>query len=172
MSLSIHEATVPVLVRALGNLSVVIDKGREYAEVEKVEPAVLLGTRLTPTMFPLSRQVQIVSDTAKGGIARLAAVEAPKYADTESNFAELQERIEKTVAYLKSFEPRQFDGADSRAVVIKFPNRSLNFKSGWDYLFTFVLPNVYFHCTTAYAILRQSGVKVGKSDYLGPVGQD
>lgn len=170
MSLSIHEATISTLLRVLDNLSVVLEKGRAYAEAEKIEPAVLLNTRLMPNMFPLSRQVQAVSDTVKGCVARLAGVEAPKYADTESNFGELQERIGKTAAYVKSFEPRQFEGADTRVVVIKFPNNSLNFKDGWDYLLSFALPNAFFHSTTAYAILRQCGVKLGKADFLGSIG--
>lgn len=171
MSLSIYEATVPTLLRTLTNLSGIIDKGRAYADAEKIEPAVLLNARLFPSMFPMSRQVQIVSDTAKGAVARFAQVEPPKFADTESTFAELQERVKKTEDYLKSLKAGQFEGADTRPVVIKFPNRSLNFKSGWEYLYTFVLPNAYFHTTTAYGILRNCGVKLGKSDYLGPVGE-
>src|SRR5262249_45483409 len=122
------------------------------------------------TMFTLTRQVQIASDTAKGCVARLADVEIPKFEDNETSFAELAARIEKTSAFVRSFQPKQLNEADTRPVVIKFPNRSLNFKSGWDYLLTFALPNVYFHCTTAYAILRHGGVPIGKMDFLGTVG--
>jgi hypothetical protein len=121
-------------------------------------------------MFAFTRQVQVVSDSAKGCMARLAGVEAPKYEDTEASFAELRQRIDKTLAFVKGFEPRQLEGADSRAVVLKFPNSTLNFNSGWDYLQSFVLPNVYFHSAMAYAILRHGGVKLGKSDYLGSIG--
>jgi uncharacterized protein len=170
MSLSIHEATVPVLTRALTNLGGVIEKGRLYAESEKLDPAILLGMRLYPNMFAFTRQVQVVSDGAKGGVARLAAVEAPKFEDTESSFEQLKQRIDKTLAFIKGIEPRQLDGAESRPVAVKFPNGTLNFKNGWDYLLTFVLPNIYFHSATAYDILRHGGVKLGKSDYLGSVG--
>jgi uncharacterized protein len=170
MSLSIHDASVPVLARALSNLAGIVDQGRLHAESEKIDPAVLLGMRLYPNMFAFTRQVQVVSDTAKGCMARLAGVEAPKYEDTESSFAELKQRIDKTLSFVKGFEPRQLEAAESRAVVIKFPNNTLNFKNGWDYLLTFVLPNVYFHCAMAYGVLRHGGVKLGKSDYLGSIG--
>jgi hypothetical protein len=170
MSQSIYEASVPTLLRALGNLAVVLEKGRAHAEAEKIEPAVLLNMRLYPNMFTLTRQVQIASDTAKGCVARLADVEIPKFEDNEASFAELAARIEKTSAFVRGFQPKQLNEADTRPVVIKFPNRSLTFKNGWDYLLTFVLPNVYFHSTTAYAILRHCGVAVGKSDFLGAVG--
>ena len=170
MNLSIHDASVPVLARALTNLSGVLEKGRLHAENEKVEPAILLGMRLYPNMFPLTRQVQVVSDGAKGCMARLAAVEAPKFEDTESSFEQLKQRIDKTLAFVKGFEARQLEGAESRPVVVKFPNGGVNFKNGWDYLLTFVMPNIYFHSATAYDILRHAGVKLGKSDYLGSVG--
>lgn len=167
MSLSIYDASVPTFVRALGSLAVVLDKGRAHAETEKIDPSALLGMRLYPDMFPLTRQVQTATDNAKGCVARLAQAEPPKFADTESSFAELQQRVEKTIAYLKSIEPRQLEGAGSRAVELKFPQRTFGFKSGWDFFLTFGLPNVYFHCTTSYAILRHAGVKVGKGDFIG-----
>jgi uncharacterized protein len=170
MSLSIHDASVPVLARALANLAGVVEKGRAHAESEKVDPAILLGMRLYPNMFAFTRQVQVVSDTAKGCMARLGAVEAPKYADTESSFEELKQRIDKTLAFVKGFEPRQLEAAESRAIVLQFPNNTLNFKNGWDYLLSFVLPNVYFHSAMAYGILRHGGVKLGKGDYLGSFG--
>jgi len=170
MSLSIHDASVPVLARALTNVANIIEKGRLHAESEKLDPAVLLGMRLYPNMFAFTRQVQVVSDTAKGCLARLAAVEAPKYEDTEASFAELKQRVDKTLAFVSGFKPKQLDGADSRAVLLKFPNSTLSFKTGWDYLLSFVLPNVYFHSSMAYAILRHGGVKLGKSDFLGSIG--
>lgn len=170
MSQSIYDVTVPTLLRAINNLAAVLDKGRSHAESEKIDPSALLTMRLYPDMFPLTRQVQIASDNAKGCVARLAQVEPPKYEDNESSFAELRARLEKTAAYLESIQPRQLEGADERPVVLKFPQRSLNFRNGWDYLLTFALPNVYFHCTTAYDLLRHAGVKVGKGDFLGAVG--
>lgn len=170
MSQSIYEASIPTLLLALDNLAVVLAKGRAHAEQEKIEPAVLLNMRLFPNMFPLTRQVQICSDISKGCAARLAGVEPPKYEDNEASFAELAARIEKTQGFLRGFQPKQFEASDSRPVVIKLPNRALNFKSGWDYLLTFVLPNVYFHSTATYSILRHAGVPVGKADFLGPIG--
>jgi hypothetical protein len=170
MSLSIHDASVPVLTRALSNLAGVVEKGRLHAESEKIDPAALLGMRLYPNMFAFTRQVQAVSDTAKGCMARLAAIEAPKFEDTEASFAELAQRLDKTLAYVKGFTPSQLEGAATRPVVLKFPNSTLNFKSGWEYLLSFALPNVYFHSAMAYGILRHGGVKLGKSDFLGSLG--
>jgi uncharacterized protein len=170
MSLSIHDASVPVLARVLTNLAGVLEKGRLHAESEKIDPAILLGMRLYSNMFAFSRQVQVVSDTAKGCMARLAAVEIPKYADSEASFAELQQRVDKTLKFVKGFEPRQLEPAESRAVVLQFPTNTLNFKTGWDYLLSFALPNAYFHSAMAYGILRHAGVKLGKSDYLGSIG--
>jgi len=167
MSQSIYDLTVPTLVRALSSLQVVLDKGRAHAEAEKIDPAVLLNMRLYPDMFALTRQVQIATDNAKGCVARLAQQDPPKYADDESSFAQLQARLDKTIQYLRQFQPRQLEGAGERPVELKFPQRTFPFKSGWDYVLTFVLPNVYFHCTTAYDILRHAGVKVSKGDFLG-----
>jgi hypothetical protein len=169
MSLSIHDAAVPVFVRAMQSLSGVIEKGRLHAETEKWDPSVLLATRLYPDMFPLNRQIQVVSDQCKGGAARLAVIEPPKYPDTETTFAELKERLDKTIAFVKGVDPKKFEGADKRVVELKFPNNTLTFKNGWDYLNAFVLPNVYFHCSMAYAILRHCGVKLGKADFIGRI---
>jgi len=167
MSLSIHDATVPVLLRALRSLTGVIEKGRQHAEAEKFDQTVLLATRLYPDMFPLSRQIQVVSDQCKGGAARLAALDPPSYPDTETTFAELKARLDKTIAFVQGIDPKKFEGAEKRAVELKFPNGSLSFKNGWDYLSVFVLPNVYFHSSIAYGILRHCGVKIGKRDFLG-----
>jgi len=166
MTLSIYDASIPVLMRGLTNLSAILTKAEASAEARKIDPAVLLASRLAPDMFPLSRQVQIVSDGAKGGAARLAGVEAPSFPDTETTFAELQERITKTVAYLDSLKAEQFDGAESREIVLKTPNGDFSF-TGRSFLLTFVLPNSFFHVTTAYNILRHNGVDLGKFDYLG-----
>lgn len=166
MTLSIYDASVPVLKRGLTNLSAILSKAEASAEARKIDPAVLLAARLAPDMAPLTRQVQIASDGAKGGAARLAGVEAPSYPDTETTFAELHARIAKTIAYLDTFKAEQFDGAEGREIVLKTPNGEFTF-TGQSFLLTFVLPNSFFHVTTAYNILRHNGVDLGKFDYLG-----
>ncbi|WP_437984371.1 DUF1993 domain-containing protein [Sorangium sp. So ce117] len=166
MTISMYQASVPVLVRMLGNLSVILTKAAAYAEAKKIEPRVLLDARLAPDMLSLTRQVQIASDSAKGCGARLAAVDLPKYEDNEASFDDLQARIAKTVAFLNSLRPEQIDGSEDRDVTIPTRDQPLQFK-GLVYLLNFVLPNFYFHVTTAYAILRHNGLEVGKLDFLG-----
>ncbi|XXX78352.1 DUF1993 family protein [Sorangium sp. So ce134] len=166
MAISMYQASVPLLVRALGNLSAILKKAAAYAEAKKIEPRVLLDARLAPDMLPLTRQVQIASDSAKGCGARLAAVDVPKYEDNEASFDELQARIDKTIAFLKTLRPEQIDGSEDREVTIPTRDQPMKFK-GLPYLTFFVLPNVYFHVTTAYAILRHNGLDIGKMDYLG-----
>ncbi|WP_437976472.1 DUF1993 family protein [Sorangium sp. So ce295] len=166
MTISMYQASVPVLVRMLGNLSVILTKAAAYAEAKKIEPRVLLDARLAPDMLSLTRQVQIASDSAKGCGARLAAVDVPKYEDNEASFDELQARIAKTVAFLNSLRPEQIDGSEDRDVTIPTRDQPLQFK-GLVYLLNFVLPNFYFHVTTAYAILRHNGLEIGKLDFLG-----
>ncbi|MGM8062743.1 DUF1993 domain-containing protein [Vogesella indigofera] len=166
MSLSMYQAAIPPLLRALNNLSAILDKTLLNAESRHFDAAVLLQARLAPDMFPFIRQVQIVTDTAKGCGARLAGVEVPSYPDTETSFDELQQRLAKTISFLQGLPPAQFDGSEARDIVMKFPNQTLNF-TGQDYLQFFVLPNFYFHLTTAYDILRHNGVPLGKADYLG-----
>ena len=168
MPLSMHQASVPVFVRMLGALSAILTKAEADAVARKIDPSVFVNARLAPDMFALARQVQIATDGVKGGVSRLAGVEIPSYPDTETSFEELQARIAKTVAYLESFTPDQIDGSEDRAVTMKLPGGELEFK-GADYLLNFVLPNFYFHLTTAYAILRQNGVAVGKRDFLGGI---
>jgi len=168
MTLSMYEASVPVLLRGLANLDAILVKAAAHAEARKFDPAVLFNARLYPDMFPLSRQVQICSDTAKGGVARLAGVEVPSYQDTETTFAGLRARVEKTVAFLRTFERGQLDGSEERDVALKLRTGTLDFK-GQAYLFDFVLPNFFFHSTTTYAILRHNGVELGKPDFLGPL---
>jgi uncharacterized protein len=170
MSQSFYNAAIPTLVRALTNLSAIVDKGFAHAEAEKIDTAALLSARLYPDMFPFTRQVQIASDQAKGGAARLAGIEPPKFPDTENSFPELKSRVERTVAFLHSLKSQQFEGAGERAIEIKQPQRTLSFPSGWIYLLEYVLPNVLFHGATAYDILRHNGVKLGKRDFLGAVG--
>ena len=166
MAISIYDASVPTLIRGLGNLSAVLGKGAAFAEARKIEPAVLIGARLAPDMHPLSRQVQIASDSAKGGPARLAGAEVPSFPDTETTFAELQARIVKTIDFLQTLKPESFEGAEARTITLPNPSGEMKF-SGQEFLFGFVLPNFFFHTTTAYAILRHNGVEIGKMDFLG-----
>ncbi len=166
MAISMYQASVPVFVRMLSNLIAILEKAAAHAEAKKIEPAVLINSRLYPDMFPLSRQVQIASDTAKGGAARLAGMEPPKYEDTETTFPELIARIRKTIAYLDTFKPGQIDGSENRAVTLKVRDDTLTL-DGLTFLLNRALPNLYFHVTTAYDILRHNGVEVGKKDYLG-----
>jgi hypothetical protein len=166
MSLSMYQASIPVFTRMLGNLSAILDKAVVFAEVKKIEPEVLLNARLAPDMFPLVRQVQIATDSVKGCAARLAGVDIPSFPDTESSFAQLQERLQKTQAFLNGCSAAQIDGSETKQIVLNFPGQELKF-SGQDYLVNFVLPNFYFHLTTAYAILRHNGLEVGKMDFLG-----
>lgn len=169
MALSVYEASVPWFLTALENLRAVLEKGAAHCEKEKIDPNALLSARLYPDMFPLTRQVQIMSDQCKGGAARLAGQEPPKFADTEASFAELTSRLDNTSNFLKGLDRTRFEGAESRPVELKFPSATLNFANGWNYLFGFVVPNIYFHSTTAYAILRHNGVKIGKSDFIGSI---
>lgn len=168
MPLTMYQASVPSFVRGLHNLAAILHKAAAHAEAKKIAPEVLLNARLAPDMFPLVRQVQIVSDSAKGCAARLAGVEVPSYADTEASFAELQERIAKTVAFLHGLPPQQIDGSEERPITLKMHSREVHF-SGQAYLLDFALPNFYFHLTTAYGILRHNGVEIGKADYLGEI---
>ena len=164
--LTMYDFSVPPLKRTLKNLAHILKKGEEYAEAKKIEPSVLMNSRLFADMFPLSRQVQIATDMSKGGVARLAGVEIPKYEDTETTFSELQSRISKTLAFIDSIQSAQLMGAETRDIHITARNVELTFK-GQDYLLNWVLPNVYFHVTTAYNILRHNGVELGKPDFLG-----
>ncbi len=168
MSLSVHRALVPGVVGTFKALAAILDKAEAFAESKKIDPAVLVNARLAPDMHPLSRQIQIASDTAKGGGARLAQVEVPSYPDTEVTFAELKERIAKTVAFLEGLDPADFEGAEGRTVTLKLGPNDVAFAAP-DYLFGFVIPNVYFHVMAAYAILRHNGVEIGKRDFLGEI---
>jgi hypothetical protein len=161
-----YTASVPVLERALSNLRVILEKGAAHAAAKKIEPSVLLNARLFPDMFPLSRQVQIAADMAKGCAGRLAGLEIPKFEDTESTFPELIARLDKTIAFVKTATPEQVNGTEEKTVTLPSRNGTMEFK-GLSYLFNFVLPNVHFHATTTYDILRHNGVELGKSDYIG-----
>lgn len=166
MSLSMYQASVPPLLRALNNLRNLLEKAAAHVEARKIDPQALLGFRLYPDMLPLTSQVYIATDVAKGCAARLAGVDVPRYEDTERTFQELRARVDKTIAYLQSFSPEQIDGSEARAIEMQSRRGPVHF-TGQDYLQNFVLPNVYFHITTAYAILRHNGVELGKTDYLG-----
>lgn len=166
MSLSMYQASVPVFIRMLQTLSTILDKGTAYAEARKIDPAVLIGARLAPDMLPLSSQVQLASDMATRGGGRLAGVEFPSNPDTETSFPELKERLAKTIRYLETLPADKIDGSEERPITIKVRDRELPF-TGQAYLLNFVLPNLYFHVTTAYLILRHNGVVLGKRDFLG-----
>jgi hypothetical protein len=164
--MSMYQASVPIFLQMLQALSAILDKAEGFAAERKIEPAVLLGWRLAPDMFALTRQVQIVTDQAKGCCARLAGVEIPKYADDEKTFADLRARIARTIAFVQGFRSGDIDGSEERAITLTAGGRELRF-NGQQYLVSFVLPNFYFHVTTAYAILRHCGLPIGKRDYLG-----
>lgn len=166
MSLSMYQASLPVFIRMLTNLLAVLKKSEAHAQSKKIDPAVFTGARLAPDMFPLVRQVQIATDQVKGCAARLAGMEPPAYDDKEQSFADLYARIDKTVAFLKTFKPAQIDGSEERRVELKQRDTTVVLK-GQDYLFERVYPNFFFHVTTAYAILRHNGVDIGKGDFLG-----
>ena len=166
MSISMYQTCVPVLVRALTNLSNVLAKGAAHAAEKNIAPEVMLHTRITPDMFPLARQVQIATDMAKGAAFRLAGQDVPKMEDNETSFDELQKRIAHVIDLLKGFTPEQIDGSEDRDILLQMRTGEMHFR-GQDYLLAFVLPNVYFHSTTAYAILRGAGVALGKSDFIG-----
>jgi uncharacterized protein len=163
-----YQVSVPVFLKTLGNLSVILHKAADFAEARKIDPSVLLGYRLAPDMLNLTRQVQIASDNAKRGAARIAGVEAPAYEDNEASFAELQARIDKTVAFINGLKPAQFEGAETREVTLKQGDKTRAL-TGQTFLLHNALPNFFFHVTTAYAILRHCGVPLGKSDFLGQV---
>jgi hypothetical protein len=162
-----YDASVTTITRALTNFIHVLEKGAAYAESKKIEPSVLIGSRLYPDMLPLAKQVQIASDVAKIGTSRLAQVEPPKYEDNETTFPELIERLRKTIKHLETLKPQQFDDG-ARMVTFQSQGESKTWP-GSRYLFTRVLPNVFFHCTTGYNILRHNGVEIGKGDFLGPL---
>lgn len=163
-----YDASAPVFIRALGNLSAILAKGAAHAEAKKIDPSVFLTARLSPDMFPLTRQVQIASDAAKNGTGRLAAIDLPSFPDTETSFPELQERITKTINFVRSVPQARIEGSESRTITLKLRGQDMTFP-GPIFLTNFVLPNLYFHVTTTYLILRHNNVDLGKPDYLGPL---
>ena len=166
MSCSLYSVSIPVFTRMLGNLAKLLDKAAADAEARKIEPSVLLGSRLYPDMFPLLKQAQLACDFAKGAAARLAGVPVPAFPDEEKTIAELKERIAKVIAFVESVSKDDVDAGANRDVTIKMRDHSVEMK-GLDYLNEMAMPNFYFHAATAYAILRHNGVAVGKRDFVG-----
>jgi uncharacterized protein len=166
MSITMYQASIPPIIRVLNNLVAILEKGAAHAEAKKIDPAVLINSRLFPDMLPLIKQIQIASDVARRGAARLAELEAPKMEDDETTFPELVARLKKTVAYLETFTPAQIDGSEEKSISLPVGDKTMTLE-GLPYLVSFILPNVYFHVSTAYNILRHNGVELGKLDYLG-----
>ncbi|MGA7180757.1 MAG: DUF1993 domain-containing protein [Thiobacillaceae bacterium] len=166
MPISMYQTSVPIFIRMLRSLDAILGKAAAFAEARKIDPVLMLNSRLYPDMFPLSRQIQIASDTAKGAAARLAGMEPPQYEDTEVNFDHLRARLQKTIAYLESFKPEQINGSEARTVTLNHHGEEVRY-AGLNYLLESVLPNFFFHVTTAYDILRHYGLEIGKKDYLG-----
>jgi hypothetical protein len=166
MSLSMFDASVPVLIRGLGVMKTYLEMAESYATETGIVPSVLVGARLYPDMLPLSGQVQRASDNSKGGIARLAAIEAPGFADDETTFSELKDRINKTVAFLETIRPEQLEGSQRRSIDLKFRSVSGTLP-GRTYLLSILIPNFFFHVATAHGILRMNGLRIGKKHYFG-----
>ncbi len=169
MSFSMSQASLPALEIGLNALSGVLDKAQAFAAAKKIDASVLLNSRLAPDMFSLTRQVQVATDLAKNGASRLAGVEPPRYEDSETTIDQLKARLAKTVAHLKSLDSKKIDASGDREITFPLGPTNKGHMKGDDYLNHFVLPNVYFHLTAAYAILRHCGVDVGKSDFLGAI---
>lgn len=167
MTVSMYQASAPIFVQFLTSLSAILDKAAAHAEAKKIDPAVLLSTRLYPDMFPLARQVGEANRHAVSACARLAAVEPPVFPTTDPSIPELKERIAKAIDFVKSFKPAQIDGTDDKEIVIKFPSGAERQFTGQSLLLNFSLPNFYFHVTTAFDILRHCGVEIGKRDFMG-----
>lgn len=166
MTISMYQASVPRFVNSLGNLSNILDKAQAYVDAKKFDPTALTTFRLFPDMLPMTKQVQLACDTAKGVVARLAGVEIPVHEDNEKTLAELKARIAKTAAFIQTMKPAQIDGTEDNEIVIKRGDKETHYK-GMQFLLGHALPNFYFHVTTAYNILRHNGVEIGKRDYLG-----
>ena len=166
MSISMYQASVPVFIRALRNMRAVLQKGEAFANERGFASEVLLQTRLIADMLPLSRQIQIATDMAKNGACRLAGIEPPKFEDDEATFAQMYDRIDRAIAVIEGIDAGSIDGSESRPVTLQMRTGEMKFL-GQDYLLDFVIPNLFFHATTSYAILREAGVQVGKADFIG-----
>ena len=166
MTISMYKASVPVFVKGLTNLKALLEKAAAHAQAKKIDETVFAGARLYPDMLPLTGQVQIATDFARGTTARLAGVEMPKWDDNEKTLAELIARVDKTLEYVKPFTAAQIDGSEGKEITRTLRGQPRTF-TGLNYLLQFALPNFYFHSTTAYALLRHNGVEIGKMDFLG-----
>ncbi len=166
MSLSMHSSSIPYFVRSLNNLSTILKMGAAHAKEHEIDPSIFVTARLFPDMFPLSRQVQIACDVVKGAAARISGVEAPSFEDNESSFEELQERISKTIEFLNSVPADKINGTEEKDIKLQAGSFEVDF-TGASYLSMWALPNLYFHVTTTYNILRHNGVVLGKLDYVG-----
>jgi hypothetical protein len=168
MNISMYNASIPVMIKMLGNLEAILDKAIAHAAARKIDDAAFVEARLFPDMFTFARQIRVATDMAKGAGARLAGIEIPKFEDNEKTLAELKARLRKAIDFLKTLTPAQIDGTEERAITLTAGSNTFNFK-GLDYLFSWVLPNFYFHVATAYNLLRHGGVEIGKMDFLGKV---
>ena len=166
MSISMYQASVPRFVNILGNLSNILDKAQAHVDAKKIDATALTTYRIFPDMLPMSKQVQIACDTAKGVIARLAGVDIPAHEDNEVTLADLKARFAKTIAFIQTFTPAQIDGTEDKAIVTKRGDKETHYK-GMQFLLGHAVPNFYFHITTTYNILRHNGVEIGKRDFLG-----
>jgi hypothetical protein len=166
MTVSMYKVSVPIFVQFLSGLAAVLDKAAAHCEAKKIEPSALLDMRLCPDMFPLTRQVRAATDHAVNATARLAGAEPLAFPNTEASFAELKERLAKAIDFVKSFKPAQIDGSEDKAIKITFPSGATRDFTGQSLLLNNALPNFYFHCTTAYDILRHCGVEIGKRDFM------
>ena len=166
MTISMYQASVPRFVNILGNLSGILDKAQAFAAARKVDDTVLTAYRLYPDMLPMTKQVQIACDAAKGVVARLAGVDIPVHEDTEKTLADLKARIARTIAFIQTVTPAQIDGTEEKEIVIKRGEKETRY-TGLQFLLGHAVPNFYFHIATAYAILRHNGVEIGKRDFLG-----
>ena len=166
MSISMYQASVPRFVNILGNLSNILDKAQAHVDAKKIDATALTTYRIFPDMLPMSKQVQIACDTAKGVIARLAGVDIPAHEDNEVTLADLKARVAKTIAFIQTFTPAQIDGTEDKAIVTKRGDKETHYK-GMQFLLGHAVPNFYFHITTTYNILRHNGVEIGKRDFLG-----
>ena len=169
MPQSMSQVALPTFEIMLNALSGVLDKAEAFAKAKKIEDAVLLRSRLAPDMFDLTRQIQVATDQARRGSARLAGTEAPKVEDNETTIAQLKDRIVKTVAYIKTLDRKAIDASADKEIVFPLGPEKKGHMKGDDYLNQFMLPNFYFHCSAAYAILRHLGVDIGKRDFLGNI---
>jgi uncharacterized protein len=168
MNISMYNASIPVMIKMLGNLETILDKAIAHAAARKIDDTAFVEARLFPDMFTFARQIRVATDMSKGAGARLAGVEIPKFEDNEKTLPELKARLRKCIDFLKTLTPAQIDGSEDKAITLTAGPNTLNFK-GLDYLNSWVLPNFYFHVTTAYNLLRHGGVEIGKMDFLGKV---